>query len=93
MYKEVVMPSIQNPVYQFPQEAYGKRVIVMFENEEKEEKNNTESDLEEFIFKNEEANDNLSFEERYKKAVEFFKKNSINTKDIPPYTRKSLYNE
>lgn len=93
MYKEVVIPSIQNPVYQFPKEAYGKKVIVMFENEEKEEENNTETHSEEFIFKNDEANDNRSFEERYNKAVEFFKKNSINSKDIPPYRRESLYDE
>jgi len=100
MFKEVVIPSIQNPFYQFPKEAYGKKVIVMFENEEKETVKSSkdvlkesDSNSAEFTLKKEDANDNRTFEEIYNKAVAFIKNNGINSKDIPPYTRESLYDE
>jgi hypothetical protein len=100
MYKEVVIPSIQNPVYQFPKEAYGKKVIVMFENEEKETVKSSkdvlkesDSNSAEFTLKKEDANDNRSFAEKHNEAVEFFKKHSIAYNNSEKWNREDLYDE
>ncbi len=100
MFKEVVVPSAQNPVYQFPKEAYGKKVVVSIEYEENEANqsseallNTSDSPVNEFPFNKVAANDNRSFDEKYQEAVAFFKAHSIEFDSNEKWSRDDLYDE
>ncbi len=64
MYREIVFPSEQQPIYKFPKEAYGKKVEIIIEETFVEDGQPIKELLKDFTFKSggykfnrEEAND------------------------------------
>ncbi len=64
MYREIIIPSEQRPVYQFPKEAYGKIVEIIIEDADIQEEKPINELLKEYTFNSggykfnrEEAND------------------------------------
>ncbi len=50
MYREIIFPSEQKPVYEFPKESYGKKVEIIIDDVVVKEEKSTKEILKEFTF-------------------------------------------